>query len=124
MITNARGILDHFGLKDLNPMEVVSELPPETRQIIEILKSINRKSKVLCLDEPTASLTESGAEEFFKLLEALKEKGITIQNFKAPSMDQPLKQLAKLFTECNMVLEPFTVIVRQSKRNESSKLLM
>ena len=59
-------------------MDIVSELPPETRQIIEILKSVNRKSKILCLDEPTASLTESGAELFLKCFPDLKEKGITI----------------------------------------------
>ena len=78
IIKSAKEILSYFGLEELNPMAVVSELPPETRQIIEILKSVNRKSKVLCLDEPTASLTESGAELFFKMLSKLKENGITI----------------------------------------------
>jgi ribose transport system ATP-binding protein len=77
LVNNAEEILSYFGLEELNPLEVVSELPPETRQIIEILKSVNRKSKFLCLDEPTASLTESGTELFFKMLSKLKENGIT-----------------------------------------------
>ncbi|MDD3520392.1 MAG: sugar ABC transporter ATP-binding protein [Actinomycetota bacterium] len=78
IIDSTSEILKSFGLNNINPLELVSELPPETRQIIEILKSIARKPKVLCLDEPTASLNEKGAQQFFKLLESLKEKGITI----------------------------------------------
>jgi ribose transport system ATP-binding protein len=78
IVKNTKEILSYFGLNELNPMDVVSELPPETRQIIEILKSVNRKSKILCLDEPTASLTESSAELFYKMLSKLKDKGITI----------------------------------------------
>jgi ribose transport system ATP-binding protein len=78
LIDDTKEILDYFGISELNPLETVSELPPETRQIIEILKSINRKAKLLCLDEPTASLTESGAKLFYNLLSNLKEKGITV----------------------------------------------
>lgn len=78
LIDDTKKILDYFGISELNPLETVSELPPETRQIIEILKSINRKAKLLCLDEPTASLTENGARLFYNLLNNLKEKGITV----------------------------------------------
>ncbi len=77
-IDNSKKLLRYFNLEDLNPLTLVSELPPETRQVIEILKSINREVKVLCLDEPTAALTENEIELFFKLLNDLKEKGVTI----------------------------------------------
>ncbi|MBN1299268.1 MAG: sugar ABC transporter ATP-binding protein, partial [Actinobacteria bacterium] len=78
IVDDASKMLDYFGIRGLNPLEIVSELPPETRQIIEILKSVKREAKVLCLDEPTASLTESGAELFFKFLFKLKQIGTTI----------------------------------------------
>ena len=75
---DASKLLGAFGLNEISPLEIVSELPPETRQIIEILKSIGRNPRILCLDEPTASLNEKGAQQFFKLLDSMKEKGITI----------------------------------------------
>jgi ABC-type sugar transport system ATPase subunit len=77
-ISETTKILNYFGIANVNPLEIVSELPPETRQIIEILKTINRNAGILCLDEPTASLTESGARLLFNLLEDLKKKGTTI----------------------------------------------
>jgi len=90
LIDDTIELLKSFGLNDLNPLEPVSELPPETRQIIEILKSIGRKPKVLCLDEPTAALNESGAQKFFKLLEELKAKGTTIL-YISHNLDEVLK---------------------------------
>ncbi len=77
-ISETRKILNYFGIENISPLEIVSELPPETRQIIEILKTISRDAKILCLDEPTASLTESGVVLLFKLLGDLKKKGTTI----------------------------------------------
>jgi len=58
-ISKTKKILDYFGINNINPLEIVSELPPETRQIIEILKTVSRKVDIICLDEPTASLTEN-----------------------------------------------------------------
>ncbi|MBN2073556.1 MAG: sugar ABC transporter ATP-binding protein [Actinobacteria bacterium] len=89
-ISGARKILDYFGINNVDPLETVSELPPETRQIIEILKTVSRKADILCLDEPTASLTESGAESLFKLLNDLKSKGITII-YVSHNLDEVLK---------------------------------
>lgn len=87
---DASELLASFGLDNLNPLEIVSELPPETRQIIEILKSIGRKPKVLCLDEPTASLNEKGIQQFFRLVEDIKAKGITIL-YISHNLDEVLK---------------------------------
>jgi len=77
-ITETRKILNYFGINNVSPLEIVSELPPETRQIIEVLKTVSRDASILCLDEPTASLTESGISLLFKLLLDLKKKGTTI----------------------------------------------
>lgn len=47
------------------------------QQLVEIAKALNKKAKLLILDEPTASLSEESTEELLLLLETLREKGVT-----------------------------------------------
>jgi ribose transport system ATP-binding protein len=52
----------------LRPNTVVDSLPPDEKQIVEILKAISRKPDVLILDEATASLDRRQVECLFTLL--------------------------------------------------------
>jgi general nucleoside transport system ATP-binding protein len=66
-----------FGL-DIDPDALVGELSVGLQQRVEILKALYRGADILILDEPTAVLTPSEADAFFKLLKALKDKGKTV----------------------------------------------
>jgi ribose transport system ATP-binding protein len=70
--------LEGFGIPDVDPKTKVSGLSPETRQMLEIIKSVKDNAKLISLDEPTASLTKEGVGLLFRLLERLKAQGITI----------------------------------------------
>jgi ribose transport system ATP-binding protein len=48
------------------------------QQLVEIAKALLQEVKVLVLDEPTASLTEIETRVLFKLLDALKARGVAI----------------------------------------------
>ncbi|WP_423362936.1 sugar ABC transporter ATP-binding protein [Mycoplasma sp. P36-A1] len=48
------------------------------QQIIEIAKAIREDAKLLIMDEPTAALSEKECEKLFKIINDLKDKGITI----------------------------------------------
>jgi ribose transport system ATP-binding protein len=74
----AREMLRDFGVPSVNPGAKVESLSAESKQIIEILKAIKPNTRVLSLDEPTASLTEEGVKLLFPLIRALKAKGITV----------------------------------------------
>ncbi len=56
----------------------VSSLPVGARQMVEILKVLYRKVKLLILDEPTAALTPVEVKPFFNLLRRLRDSGVTI----------------------------------------------
>jgi len=56
----------------------IFELPVGVQQRVEILKALYRGADVLILDEPTAVLTPSEAEELFNAVRALKEEGKTV----------------------------------------------
>ena len=60
------------------PNKLLEELDTADRQMVEILRAVSQKPKLLILDEPTSSLSLSEAEKLFELLERLHEQGITI----------------------------------------------
>jgi ribose transport system ATP-binding protein len=56
----------------LHPEAYVRDLPPDERQIVEILKAYSRKPDVLILDEATASLDSKQVSCLFDLVQLLK----------------------------------------------------
>ncbi len=70
-------MLSLFDANHIDPDTLVKDLSMADQQIIEILKAISFDPKVLILDEPTSSLTDSETEQLFKNIRILKEKGIS-----------------------------------------------
>ena len=56
----------------------VRELSMAEKQRVEIAKALQRRARVLVMDEPTATLTSNEAEQLFKLIERLKAEGVTL----------------------------------------------
>ena len=71
-----RDVLHRFNL-DLDPAMPVKRLVMGQQQILEILKAITSKPKVLILDEPTSSLTPAETDELFENIQTLQEQGMT-----------------------------------------------
>jgi ribose transport system ATP-binding protein len=74
MLLAAKRLLDDYEL-DIDPKQLVSELPIAKRQLVEILKATADSPKVLILDEPTSALTEGESAALFLLIERLKKAG-------------------------------------------------
>lgn len=62
----------------INPREYVENLSVGSRQIVEIAKALSHESKIVILDEPTASLSHAETESLFHVIRNLKDKGISI----------------------------------------------
>jgi len=73
----AEEILKIFKVK-IKPQQNVSQLTISEQQVVEIAKSLSLNCKILILDEPTAAITESETETLFKIINDLKERGISI----------------------------------------------
>ncbi|MFS8524132.1 MAG: ABC transporter ATP-binding protein [Limnochordales bacterium] len=70
-------LMDETGLRV--PLDTpVEELPVGTQQRIEILKTLDRASDILILDEPTAVLTPQETDRLFDVLRRLAREGTTI----------------------------------------------
>lgn len=63
---------------DFKSNEVMSNLTVAQQQIVEIVKALSYDVKLLILDEPTSSLTERESELLFKVIEEIKNRGISI----------------------------------------------
>jgi len=68
--------LRRFNL-DLDPRRLVKTLSMGQQQILEILKAISNNPKVLILDEPTSSLTESELGYLFENVHTLRTQGMS-----------------------------------------------
>lgn len=77
MYRRCREVMDFLD----EPMDVegkVGNLSVASQQIVEICKSLVLNPKVIIMDEPTSSLTEKEVLQLYKIVDQLKERGVTI----------------------------------------------
>lgn len=71
----AQKIIDDFGLP-ISPSTKVKDLSIAYQQMVEIMKAYSRENlKVICFDEPTASLSDAEIDSLFAVIEKLKAQG-------------------------------------------------
>ncbi|WP_405997694.1 sugar ABC transporter ATP-binding protein [Streptomyces sp. NBC_00829] len=77
MTAPAQRCLAELGL-DIDPHRPVQELSVAQQQLVEIAKALYTESRVLLLDEPTASLSPQEAERLFDVVRRLAERGTCV----------------------------------------------
>lgn len=73
----SREILDRLGAT-IRVNAIVSTLSVAEQQLVEISKSLNRKTRILIMDEPSAVLGESDLERLHQVVRSLQAEGIGI----------------------------------------------
>lgn len=63
---------------DIDPDDVVQDLPVGAQQRVEIIKALARDANVLVLDEPTAVLTPQETDELMTIMKRLAAEGTSI----------------------------------------------
>ncbi len=77
-IRQAEALLARVNCEDLNPRELVKNLPLSRRQMVEIAKALGRNPKILILDEATSALSASDVDKVYEILKGLREEGLTL----------------------------------------------
>jgi D-xylose transport system ATP-binding protein len=72
----AEEILRELKLPDVNVVLPVKNYGGGHQQLIEIGKALNKKARILILDEPSASLTAAEIEVLLEIIRELKAKGV------------------------------------------------
>jgi ribose transport system ATP-binding protein len=73
----ARRWLGRLGL-DVAPETRVDQLAPGRRQLVEVARALAFKARILIMDEPTSSLTQSETERLFEVVGRLKREGVAV----------------------------------------------
>lgn len=74
----ARKALDAIGLTDIDVRWPVERLGIAHRQLVEVARALMTESRVLILDEPTATLTARETERLFSIINDLRQRGVSI----------------------------------------------
>lgn len=62
----------------IDTTQKMRELPVSGRKMVEIARAVSGQASVVIMDEPTANLNAEEIRSLFRMIDALKKKGITI----------------------------------------------
>ncbi|MFW6139615.1 MAG: sugar ABC transporter ATP-binding protein, partial [Spirochaetota bacterium] len=77
MVSRAKQLMESLGI-DISPHTMLEKLTPVERKIVSIAKAFSRTAKILILDEPTASLDETGKKTLFQIIRGFSQKGHSV----------------------------------------------
>lgn len=77
MVQKAKEIFNFLEI-DIDPNTPIHKLTVGYQQMVEIAKALSKEAKLIIMDEPTAPLTKAETETLYKVVDRLKEKGISI----------------------------------------------
>jgi ribose transport system ATP-binding protein len=60
------------------PSRLVGSLPPGQRQMVEIARALSMNARLIIMDEPTSSLTQSETEKLYEVCDGLKRDGVAV----------------------------------------------
>lgn len=63
---------------DVDPHATVSDLSISQRQMIEIARAVSDNAKLIIMDEPNSSLSDTETERLFEVIQSLQERDIAI----------------------------------------------
>ncbi len=78
LLAAAHGLFDDAGISGIEPLELVANLSLSQQQIVEIVKAVSRRPRIIFMDEPTSALAEHSVGWLFGVIKRLREDGTCI----------------------------------------------
>jgi len=77
MHERTRQVLGELG-REIDPRRPVTELSLTERQLVEIARAVAFESRLIIMDEPTASLSDHDAQALFRCIRLLRARGVSV----------------------------------------------
>jgi len=74
---NSRAALAEVGL-DIDPHCLMSDLSISHRQLVEIAKALSINARLIIMDEPNSSLSDTETERLFDVIDSLKSRAVSV----------------------------------------------
>ena len=110
-----KALLDKVGLKE-HPNTLITNIGTGKQQLVEIAKALNKKVKLLILDEPTSSLNETDSNALLALLKEFKAQGIS-----SILITHKLNEVSKVADRITVLRDGMTVDTLDATRHEVSE---
>jgi ribose transport system ATP-binding protein len=73
----ARKLMQRVGY-NIDPTTLIKNLSVAEKQMVEIAKALSYHSRIIIMDEPSATLTSKEVEKLFKIINGLRDDGVTV----------------------------------------------
>ena len=70
--------LEELGQSDISPTRLVRDLSIAQQQVVEIAKAVTSEAKIVLMDEPTSSISQSDADKLMDIIRGLRANGVSI----------------------------------------------
>lgn len=77
LYADTRDLLQRLEI-NINPQALMKELSVANTQMVEIAKAISYDASLIIMDEPTSAITDREVAHLFRMIRALKAKGVAI----------------------------------------------
>jgi ribose transport system ATP-binding protein len=115
--TKARAIVKELGLP-IDVSDKVGDLSIAQRQLVEIAKGLSIDARVVVLDEPTSSLSDSEAEILFGIVERLKAQGVAVIY-----ISHRMEEIMRLSDDITVVRDGCYITTRQREEATIEELI-
>ncbi|MCI0521947.1 MAG: sugar ABC transporter ATP-binding protein [Chloroflexi bacterium] len=117
MIANTRKLLERLEI-NVDPSVKMKNISIASTQMVEIAKAISYDSSLIVMDEPTSAITEREVEHLFRMIRALKAKGVSIIY-----ITHKLDEVFKISDEITVFRDGRHIATVQSQQTDKNNLI-
>lgn len=121
MVADAQELLDAYDMK-IDANTLVRKLTIAQQQMVEIVKAISYRSKILVMDEPTSSISDKEVRFLFEMMRTLTAKGVGII-YISHKMSE-LEQICDRVTVMRDGLYIGTKVVKETTKDELISMMV
>ena len=115
MRDEAAQLLDQYEI-GVDPDAVVGDLPNDLKKMVQIVKAVSLKPRILLLDEPTSSLTDAEVRVALRLIRRLAGEGVGIV-----LISHYLNEIFEVCDDLTVMRDGQVVAERSGQRNDACR---